>query len=159
MSVAKKSGLRSVSNACSAVTSANRSMILLSAVVNRKAETRRVCPDRHTFRPVKVYTMRRIRTVFGMVEVRNPRWTLCSDFHPRMVDALAPLKEICPDRATPELMELTARLRSTMPYRQAASLFAETPAYRTDRDGCDRAKADNQGRQEARRPDHWGNLI
>ena len=39
--------------------------------------------------------------------------------------AFAPLKEICPDRATPELMELTARLGSLIPYRQAASVLAE----------------------------------
>ncbi|MDR7031338.1 hypothetical protein J2X35_000019 [Mesorhizobium sp. BE184] len=102
---------------------------LQNAVVTQEAETyalfRRVCPDCHTFRPVKDYTTRRIRTVFGTVEVRNPRWMLCRDCHPGMVDAFAPLKEICPDRATPELMELTARLGSTMPYRQAASLLAE----------------------------------
>jgi len=102
---------------------------LQSAVVNHEAETyslfRRVCPDCHTFRPVKDYTSRRIRTVFGTVEVRNPRWMLCRDCHPGMVGAFAPLKEICPDRATPELMELTARLGSMMPYRQAAGVLAE----------------------------------
>ncbi|UVC15275.1 hypothetical protein [Mesorhizobium onobrychidis] len=42
-----------------------------------------------------------------------------------MVDAFAPLREICPDRATSELMELTARLGSMMPYRQAARVLAE----------------------------------
>ncbi|MER9939261.1 hypothetical protein [Mesorhizobium sp. M0088] len=102
---------------------------LQSAVVNHEADTyalsRRVCPDCHTFRPVKDYTMRRIRTVFGTVEVRNPRWMLCQNCHPGMVAAFAPLKEICPDRATSDLMELTARLGSMMPYRQAASVLAE----------------------------------
>ena len=102
---------------------------LQSAVVNHEAETyslfRRVCPDCHTFRPVKDYTARRIRTVFGTVEVRNPRWMLCQDCHSGMVGAFAPLKEICPDRATPELMELTARLGSMMPYRQAAKVLAK----------------------------------
>lgn len=39
--------------------------------------------------------------------------------------AFAPLKEICPDRATPELMELTARLGSLIPYQQAANVLAE----------------------------------
>ncbi len=34
-------------------------------------------------------------------------------------------KEICPDRATSELMELSALLGSMMPYRQAASVLAE----------------------------------
>jgi hypothetical protein len=33
--------------------------------------------------------------------------------------------EICPDRATPELMELTVRLGSMLPYRKAAELLAE----------------------------------
>lgn len=102
---------------------------LQGAIVSHEAETyslfRRVCPDCHTFRPVKDYTKRRIRTVFGTVEVRNPRWVLCPDCHPGIAGAFAPLKEICPDRATPELMELTARLGSMMPYRQAATVLAE----------------------------------
>lgn len=102
---------------------------LQSAVVNHEAETyslfRRVCPDCHRFRPVKDYTTRQIRTVFGTVEVRNPRWMICQDCYPGMVVAFAPLKQICPDRATSELMELTARLGSMMPYRQAASVLAE----------------------------------
>lgn len=42
-----------------------------------------------------------------------------------MDGAFAPLKENCPDRATPELMELTARLGSMMPYRQAAKVLAD----------------------------------
>ena len=102
---------------------------LQTAVVTQEAEAyalfRRVCPDCHNFRPVKDYTARRIRTVFGTVEVRNPRWMLCRDCHPGMDAAFAPLKEICPDRATPELMELTVRLGSMMPYRQATTMLAE----------------------------------
>lgn len=102
---------------------------LQSAVVAHEAETyslfRRVCPDCHTFRPVKDHTSRRIRTVFGMVKVHNPRWMLCRDRYPGMDGAFAPLTEICPDRATPELMELTARLGSMMPYRQAAKVLGE----------------------------------
>ena len=57
--------------------------------------------------------------------VRNPRLMPCRDCHPGMVVAFAPLNEICPDRATPEMMELTARLGSMMPYRQAARVLAE----------------------------------
>lgn len=51
---------------------------------------------------------------------------ICRDCYPGMVVAFASLKEICPDRATSELMELTARLGSMMPYRQAASVLAES---------------------------------
>lgn len=50
---------------------------------------------------------------------------LCRDCYPCMVVAFAPLRESCPDRATSELMELTARLGSMMPYRQAARVLAE----------------------------------
>ena len=102
---------------------------LQSAVVNHEAETyslvRRIRLDYHTFRPIKDYTARRIRTVFGTVEVRSPRWMLCRDCSPGMDDAFAPLKEIRPDRATPKLMELTAWMGSMMPYRQAAKVLAD----------------------------------
>ena len=35
---------------------------------------------------------RRIRTVFGTVEVRNPRWMLCRSCHPGFALAFAPLQ-------------------------------------------------------------------
>ncbi|OWK23146.1 hypothetical protein AJ87_41625 [Rhizobium yanglingense] len=102
---------------------------LQNAVVNHEAETyslhRRVCPDCHTFWAVKDYTTRRIGTVFGTVKVRNPRWMMCSDCYSGMVGAFAPLKEICPDRATSELMELTAQLASVISYRQAVNVLAK----------------------------------
>ena len=50
---------------------------------------------------------------------------VCSDCYPGMVGAFAPLKEICPDRATPELMEPTARLGSVVSYRQAANVLTK----------------------------------
>lgn len=37
------------------------------------ALARRICPSCERFRPVKDYTTRKIRTVFGTVEVKNPR--------------------------------------------------------------------------------------
>ena len=77
---------------------------LQTAVVTQEADAytlfRRVCPDCGVLRPVKDYTTRRIRTVFGTVEVRNPRWMLCRDCHPGLSLPFAPLGDICPDRAT-----------------------------------------------------------
>lgn len=65
---------------------------LQAAVVTHEVETytlfRRVCPDCQTLRPVKDYTTRRLRTVFGTVEVRNPRWLLCRDCHPEWTPRL-----------------------------------------------------------------------
>jgi hypothetical protein len=86
---------------------------------------RRICPSCELFRPVKDYTTRKIRTVFGTVEVKNPRWMLCQRCHPGLCMAITVLDGICPDRATPELMELSARLGSMVPYRKAAELLAE----------------------------------
>ncbi len=101
---------------------------LQTAIVSQEADTytlfRRICLDCGVIRPIEDYTTRRIRTVFGTVEVRNPRWMLCRNCHPDFVLAFAPLQETCPDRATAELTELTARLGSMVPYRQAASVMA-----------------------------------
>ena len=56
--------------------------------------------DCERFRRIKDYGKRKIRTVFGCVEVRNPRIMNCQR----------------PDQATPELMERSARLGSLLPY-------------------------------------------
>ena len=73
---------------------------LQTAIVSQEAGAytlfRRVCPDCGALRPVKDYTTRRIRTVYGTVEVRNPLWTLCRNCHPGFDFAFAPLGEICP---------------------------------------------------------------
>ena len=62
---------------------------LQTAIVAQEADTytlfRRICPDCGVLRSVKDYTTRRIRTVFGTVEVRNPRWMLCRSCHPGFV--------------------------------------------------------------------------
>jgi hypothetical protein len=89
------------------------------------ALARRVCVSCERLRPVKDYTRRKIRTVFGTVAVKNSRWMGCRHCFPHFSMAFSVLGEICPDRATPELMEVTARLGSMLPYRKAAELLAE----------------------------------
>ena len=125
---------------------------LQTAVVSQEAASytlfRRICPDCGLLRPVKDYTTRRIRTVFGTVEVRNPRWMLCRSCHPGFALAFAPLQEICPDRATSELTELTARLGSAMPYRQAATVMAEfLPVEATETHATVRKRTISNGRE------------
>ena len=104
-------------------------MMLQELVVKQEvasyALARRVCPECERLRPVKDYTTRKIRTVFGTIEVKNPRWMLCPRCLPHICMAFTVLNEICPDQATPELMELTARLGSMLPYRKAAEILAE----------------------------------
>jgi hypothetical protein len=58
--------------------------------------------------------MRKICTVFGTVEVKNPRWMLCQRCLPHISMPFTVLGEICPDRATPELMKLTAHERTQL---------------------------------------------
>ena len=102
---------------------------LQQLVVKQQCEayvlTSRYCSDCETFRRIKDSGKRKIRTVFGRVEVSNPRIMNCRRCLPYFFDASAVLRDICPDQATPELMELSARMGSLMPYRKAADVLAE----------------------------------
>ena len=49
----------------------------------------------------------------------------CKAYVPHFCDAWTVLRDICPDQATPELMERSARLGSLLPYRKAAEVMAE----------------------------------
>ena len=68
----------------------------------------RFCADCEGFRRIKDYSRRKIRTVFGCVEVRNPRILNCQRCLPHFCAAWTILRDICPDQATPELMERSA---------------------------------------------------
>ena len=92
---------------------------LQQLVVKQQCEayvlTSRYCTDCQTFRSIKDYGKRKIRTVYGRVEVSNARIKNCRRCVPYFCDASAVLRDICPDQATRELMELSARLGSLMP--------------------------------------------
>ncbi len=49
----------------------------------------------------------------------------CQGCLPHFYAAWTVLRDICPDQATPELMERSARLGSLLPYRKAAEVMAE----------------------------------
>src|SRR5260370_1865340 len=102
---------------------------LQQLIVKQQCETyvlaSRFCVHCENFRCIKDYGKRKIRAVFGCVEVSNPRIVNCRRCLPHFRDAWAVLRDICPDQATPELMELSARLGSLMPYRKAAEVMAE----------------------------------
>ena len=102
---------------------------LQAVVVQQQCETyvwtKRLCADCETFRGIKDYSKRKIRTVFGRVEVKNPRILSCQRCLPAFCSASVVRRDICPDQATPELMELSARLGSLLPHRKAADVMAE----------------------------------
>jgi hypothetical protein len=85
----------------------------------------RFCTDCEGFRQIKDCSKRKIRTVFGCVEFRNPRIMNCQRCLPHFCAAWTVPRDICPDQATPELMERSARLGCLLPYGKAAEVMAE----------------------------------
>jgi len=68
----------------------------------------RVCHSCAGSVPIKDYQTRSILTVYGDVKVRYPRLSVCQKCNPFRYSSFSPLASMCPDRATPELLELSA---------------------------------------------------
>lgn len=86
---------------------------------------RRHCQGCGGTRPIKDYSTRTIQTVYGAITVPSPRLYPCRHCIPGVDFTITPVSELCPDRATPELMALNAKLGAMMPYRTAADVLAE----------------------------------
>ncbi len=86
---------------------------------------RRHCQGCGGTRPIKDYSTRTIQTVYGAVALQSPRLYPCRRCMPGVDFTVTPVSELCPDRATPELMALTAKLGALMPYRAAAEVLAD----------------------------------
>ena len=57
--------------------------------------------------------------------MESPRLYPCRRCMPGVDFTITPVSELCPDRATAELMTLTAKLGAVMPYRSAAEILAD----------------------------------
>ena len=86
---------------------------------------RRHCQGCGGTRPIKQYSTRTIQTVYGAFTVPSPRLYPCRHCIPSVDFTITPVSELCPVRATPELMALNAKLGAMMPYRTAADVLAE----------------------------------
>ena len=86
---------------------------------------RRHCEGCGGTRPVKDYSTRTIQTVYGAVTVESPRLYPCRSCMPGVDFTITPISELCPNRATAELMTLTAKLGALMPYRAAAKVLTD----------------------------------
>lgn len=69
--------------------------------------------------------MRRIRTVFGTVEVRNSRWMLCQHCYPGMVARVRAAEGNLSGSGNARADGTDGATGSMMPYRQAGSVLAE----------------------------------
>ena len=86
---------------------------------------RRHCQGCGGTRPIKDYSTRTIQAVYGAVTVQSPRRYPCRRCVPGVDFTITPVSDLCPDRATPELMALTAKLGALMPYRAAAEVIVD----------------------------------
>lgn len=98
------------------------------AVVQRELDLwvryRRVCQCCDGQLPIKDYQKRNILTVFGAIPVTFPRLMICQSCNPWACFTFSPAADLCPDRATPELMELSAKLGARMSYREASDILS-----------------------------------
>src|SRR5205823_4302300 len=66
-----------------------------------------------------------LRTLFGTLRLRSPRWWHCP-CRPQPSRTFSPLAAVLPARTTPELLYLESKFSGLIAYGQSASLLAET---------------------------------
>ena len=86
---------------------------LQQSVIERQVDTyldeQRACSHCGKLRPLKQRDQAPFRTLFGLVEVSNPRWQQC-DCQPHPTKTLRPLAVLLPERTSPELCYLESEL-------------------------------------------------
>lgn len=97
---------------------------LVQAQTDEHCRSRRRCEYSGAQRPLKDIRPRRLKSLFGVVEVRAPRFCpcRCGVASRRTISAVA---EIMPDRCTPEYERTLAKMGALLPYRRVRSLLEE----------------------------------
>ena len=101
---------------------------LQQSVIERQVDTyldeQRACSHCGKLRPLKQRDQAPFRTLFGLVEVSNPRWQQC-DCQPHPTKTLRPLAVLLPERTSPELCYLESKWASLAAYGVTAELLHE----------------------------------
>jgi hypothetical protein len=97
---------------------------LVQAQAEEHCRSRRRCDHCGTQRPLKDFRRRRLRSLFGVVEVRAPRFRPCR-CGVASRRTITPVAEILPDRCTPEYERTLAKMGSLLPYGRARALLDE----------------------------------
>src|SRR3954469_12324833 len=111
---------------------------LVAAQVDEHCRSRRGCDRCGAQRPLKDLRSRRLTSLFGVVEVRAPRFDPCR-CGVACRRSITPVAEIMPDRCTPEYERVVAAMGATLPYHRALALLKEffplgdAPAVETTR--------------------------
>ncbi len=109
---------------------ADRKQLLHNLVIPAQAgeicTLRRICRRCYRWTALKDYRQCKVDTVFGTVSFRSPRIVSCACEPPWYLEtAFCPLWPIIPERATPELLALQAKLAAQMPYRWVVETMRE----------------------------------
>ncbi len=97
---------------------------LVAAQVDEHCRSRRHCDRCGAQRPLKDLRPRRLASLFGVVEVRAPRFGPCR-CGVACRRSITPVAEIMPDRCTPEYERAVAAMGAALPYRRALTLLGE----------------------------------
>src|SRR3712207_5886379 len=95
-----------------------------AAQVEEHCCNRRRCDRCGTRRPLKDLRPRRLTSLFGVVEVRAPRFGPCR-CGIACRRSVTPAAEVMPDRCTPEYERAVAAMGAALPYRRALALLTE----------------------------------
>jgi hypothetical protein len=85
----------------------------------------RVCPHCRVPRPLKDRRSRRLRTLFGTVEMEAPRYRVCRRCPPTHAASgtFSPVCALLPARGTPELARVEAELGARTSFREVARIL------------------------------------
>jgi hypothetical protein len=95
---------------------------LVQAQTEEYCRSRRRCPRCGAQRPLKDRRPRQLRSLFGVVAVRAPRFAPCR-CRVGQRQTLSPVGDIMPDRCTPDYERTLAQMGARLPYRRACSLL------------------------------------
>ena len=97
---------------------------LVRTQTEERCQRRRRCDYCGAQRPLKDFRRRRLTSLYGVVEVRAPRFDPCR-CGVASRRTITPVAEIVPDRCTPEYERTLARMGSLLPYRRSRLLLEE----------------------------------
>ena len=104
----------------------NLQQAVIPAQTDEICALRRICRRCQRWTALKDYRNRKVATVFGTVSFRSPRIVSCACEPPWYLEtAFCPLWPIIPERATPELLALQAKLAAQMSYRRVVETMRE----------------------------------
>ena len=97
---------------------------VVQAQAEEHCRSRRCCDYCGAQRPLKDFRRRRLTFLYGVVDVRAPRFGPCR-CGVASRRTITPVAEIMPDRCTPDYERTLAKMGSLLPYRRARSLLDE----------------------------------